>query len=80
MIHILVSSNIANFRNDKKLSNIILLNVEALASDEGGYSCSASANCYFGSTVEGSVSCTGTKSCESGYEYVKCDGKTSSCS
>ena len=62
------------------LSSIVLKNIEALADGESGYSCSASATCFYGGRAEGSVSCTGTNSCTSGYEYVKCDGNTSYCS
>lgn len=62
------------------LSEVALANIEALANpEESGYSCSATANCYFGGRVEGSVSCSGTVSCISGYEYVICDGRTSYC-
>jgi hypothetical protein len=61
------------------LSDVSLANVEALAQESGGNSCSASANCYYGSQIEGSVSCTGTSTCTSGHEYVKCDGNTSKC-
>ena len=68
-------------QNNMKLSSLTLANVEALANDgESGYSCSATANCYYGGRVEGSVSCTGKTSCTSGYGYVTCDGRTSSCS
>lgn len=56
----------------------------ALASGEnGGYSCSATAKCFDrsrGNIETGSVSCTGTKECSSGYEFVKCDGIESRCS
>ncbi|MDR0680723.1 MAG: hypothetical protein LBG15_02555 [Dysgonamonadaceae bacterium] len=69
--------NLNSQSND--LSEISLANIEALAQESGGYSCSASANCYFGSQVEGSAFCTGTSTYTSGYEYVKCDGKTSKC-
>ncbi len=64
-------------------------NVEALTAGEGIPSCSASANCYdnvfnektfqYENSIVGSVSCNGTKSCCSGYEYVECDGVLSQC-
>lgn len=73
--------NVYTSQNNMKLSDLPLANVEALANDvESGYSCSATANCYYGGRVEGSVSCTGKTSCTSGYGYVTCDGRTSSCS
>lgn len=74
--------NINISQKSKVLSNLTLANVEALANggEGGGYSCSASANCYYGGRQEGSVSCSGNVSCTSGYEYVKCDGRTSYCS
>jgi hypothetical protein len=63
------------------LSDIQLANVEALAQESGGgsHSCSASANCYYGNRVEGSVSCTGIYVCTSSFETVTCDGYTSRC-
>lgn len=76
-----VGYNLYASQNEVELSNLALANIEALANDgESGYSCSATANCYYGGRVEGSVSCTGKVSCTSGYEYVKCDGRTNYCS
>ncbi|MEY8687492.1 NVEALA domain-containing protein [Bacteroides sp. AN502(2024)] len=73
--------NVYTSQNNVRLSDLVLANIEALANDgESGYSCSATANCYYGGRVEGSVSCTGKVSCTSGYEYVKCDGRTNYCS
>lgn len=77
--------NISISQKSKVLSNLTLANIEALANggeggEGGGYSCSASANCYFGDRVEGSISCSGKKACTSGYEFVECDGRTSYCS
>lgn len=62
-------------------NQLLAENIEALASNaESGGSCSASAICYWGDTKQtGSVSCTGTENCSSGYEWVECDGKTHSC-
>ena len=72
--------NVDTSRNNMKLSSLTLANVEALANDgESGYSCSATANCYYAGRVEGSVSCTGKTLCTSGYGYVTCDGRTSYC-
>ncbi|MDR0575439.1 MAG: NVEALA domain-containing protein [Tannerella sp.] len=83
-IAVLVTATVAtwnvNLGKSDELSDVFLANVEALAQESGSrYSCSASANCYYGSQVEGSVSCTGTTTCVSGFEYVRCDGKTSKC-
>lgn len=73
--------NVYASQYNMKLSDLALANVEALANDgESGYSCSATANCYYAGRVEGSISCTGKVSCTSGYEYVKCDGRTNYCS
>lgn len=79
---VMLGYNINISKKSKVLSNLTLANIEALANDGegGGYSCSATANCYYGERVEGSVSCSGKESCTSGYEYVKCDGRTSYCS
>lgn len=46
----------------------------------GGTSCTVTSNCFniWGSTVTGSVSCTGTN-CERDYEWVKCDGVKTKC-
>jgi len=52
----------------------------AQASAEGGYSCTASSNCFnIMGTVTGSVSCTGTQSCSRGTGWVKCDGHKTEC-
>lgn len=72
-----------NISVKNSLSTISMDNIEALASGEGeGYSCSVSVNCAGGATI----SCTGVSSCT--YEsdgafnrgWVKCDGRTTSCS
>lgn len=79
-IAFVASYNIYTSLLKTELTDMMVANIEALAEDENsGYSCSASANCYFGNRVEGSVSCSGKKSCTSGYEYVICDGYTSYC-
>lgn len=57
----------------------LLMAENVLALSEGSYSCSASANCYNGSKLDGTVSCSGTNQCISGVEYVECDGKKSYC-
>ena len=79
---IAVAFNInTNFSSSIEQS-LTLANIEALANGEsGGYSCSATSNCYiaFGQVVDGSVSCTGVVKCERGYEWVKCDGKKTTC-
>ncbi|MBB4043242.1 NVEALA domain-containing protein [Bacteroides reticulotermitis] len=75
-----IGLNIYTLQNETKLSDLTLANIEALANNrESGYSCSASANCYYGGRQEGSVSCTGTSNCSSGHQYVICDGNISYC-
>ncbi len=46
----------------------------------GNASCTVTSNCFdgWGSTVTGSVSCSGTN-CERDYEWVKCDGVKTEC-
>jgi hypothetical protein len=62
-------------------SLLALRNVEALASGEsgGGHTCTVSSNCYHGSLVYGTVSCSGVVACRTGFEYVNCDGNISTC-
>lgn len=70
-----------SLRNDNN-SHLLLENIEALSSNDGGesgYSCSATADCIWAGQNYGSISCTGTSSCISGYRYVSCDGKRSEC-
>jgi len=44
----------------------------------GGYSCTVTSNCGTGHNG-GSVSCTGVKKCERGWQWVKCDGNKTKC-
>lgn len=63
------------------MSELMLANVEALATGESGSSCTASVSCSNNSNDY--VSCTGTYSCEreAGLfdPWVKCDGVKTSC-
>lgn len=52
------------------VSDLLLANIEALASNEGGVTCSATAKCPGG----GSVSCSGYSPCFSYPDYVVCCG------
>ena len=47
---------------------------EELVNLRGGYSCTVTLTCAFGS-----VSCTGDNSCSRGANYVECDGKKTYC-
>lgn len=77
-------------QNQNGVSELMKANVEALAGGESSYSCSATANCYsktvynnktheWENIPSGSISCTGTSSCESGDGWVCCDGNESKC-
>lgn len=71
--------------HDNSVCKVGIFNLAAIAysspENPGGGSCSATANCFLGTSdkVTGSVSCTGTIKCISGYEYVSCDGNESKC-
>ena len=63
------------------MNELGLANVEALASGENGYSCTATVDCGF--PLYGSVSCTGSV-CSRGLDwsngsYVECDGNRTYC-
>lgn len=69
----------------RKVNNLTLANIEALAQSEesggGNYSCTATVNC--GLPLGGSISCTGTV-CSRGLDwlngaYVECDGHKTYC-
>ena len=68
-----INSTSVNF-DIANLISINTANAKVLAT-----TCSASATCFYGSQAQGSVSCTGTNTCQSGFEYVICDGKRSEC-
>jgi hypothetical protein len=69
--------------NNGKISPLLLANIEALANESGGYSCTVTRDCGGGATV----ACTGTSECKhvsgplgsiSG-RGVSCDGKVTRC-
>ncbi|MDR1737741.1 MAG: NVEALA domain-containing protein [Candidatus Symbiothrix sp.] len=80
-VAVIATVNVAiSNKNVSRLTDRQLANVEALAQNEQStYSCSASANCFYHGVVIGSVSCTGTSICLSGFQFVICDGITSEC-
>ena len=55
------------------------LNSVALAQEVNATTCAAQATCYYGGTAQGSISCSGTNGCVSGYMSVACDGKVFRC-
>lgn len=78
---------LGNKQDSEYISDLMYDNVEALASGEGNYQCSASATCTtseykngkWEKVATGSVGCTGGYVCSSGEGWVECDGKRSTC-
>ncbi|MDL2241280.1 NVEALA domain-containing protein [Bacteroidales bacterium OttesenSCG-928-L03] len=78
-IAVAVAFNMSVNPNENDLSSFSLANVEALAHNESGSGCSATATCFNDRGKEiGSVSCHGTE-CYSGSGWVTCDNQMSSC-
>ncbi len=62
--------------NRMDLNSLIKVAVSS-AESGGGYSCTVTSNCGTGPNG-GSVSCTG-QTCSRGWQWVKCDGKKTTC-
>jgi hypothetical protein len=69
--------NISQAGGEEALSDMALENVEALAQESGGGSCSCTRRCNDTTTA----SCTGYRRCDcnSHFNYVVCDDVTASC-
>lgn len=79
----MVCYSICRKQNKEAMSDILLANIEALASDEGegeggtGATCTVSLSC--GNNPNDYISCSGIRKCTRGYRRVICDGLVTEC-